>query len=55
MVAEYIPDDTIPDFMLKSRMRTFASRLSQLNKYLDKNKFGFQQLEYMSLLISEKP
>jgi hypothetical protein len=40
MVAEYAPDASIPDFMIKSRLRTFASRLSNLNKYLDKIKYG---------------
>lgn len=40
MVAEYASDPSIPDFMLKSRLRTFAVRLNCLNKYLDKTKYG---------------
>ena len=40
MVADYTSDSSIPDFMLKSRLRTFAVRLNCLNKYLDKTKYG---------------
>jgi len=36
MDLNFDPDQTIPTFMIKSRLRSLGTRLSQLNKILDK-------------------
>lgn len=38
--ASFKEDETIPTFMLKSRMKTLGQSLTNLNKYLDKSKYG---------------